>query len=115
MTPVESSDVLVYAPELSALNPAQIEIYLDLAKSFVFETKWGAKYKSGVCLLTAHFLTLQSRGGGASGHITSESVGELSVSYSSLASSSDEDYKTTTYGSMYIALRKTLKITPLVV
>lgn len=114
MTTVETSDVLVYAPELSSLDNSFVQVYLDLAKNFVFENKWERKYKQAVCLLTAHFLTIAQRAGGSAGPITSESVGELSISYGSVSDKGDE-LLTTTYGSMYFALRKTLKITPLVV
>lgn len=114
MTVVEVADVLTYAPEISSLGNPLIQVYLDLAKNFVFETKWERKYKQAICLLTAHFCTLKNRSAGGVGPITSESVGELSISYGNVSDKGDE-LLTTTYGSMYYALRKTLKITPLVV
>ena len=114
MTTVTASDVLIYAPELSTLNNDLVEVYLELAQNFVYENKWGRKYKQAVCLLTAHFLTIKQRSAGSAGPITSESVGELSVSYGAVSDKADE-LLTTTYGSMYYSLRKTLTITPLVV
>lgn len=114
MITIETSDVLMYAPELSNENASTFEVYIDLAKSFVFENKWERKYKQAVCLLTAHFLTLKNRASGGSGPITQESVGELSVSYGAVSDKANE-LLTTNYGTMYFQLRKTLKITPLVV
>lgn len=112
MTIVTTADVISYAPELT--GNALLQIYLDFAKTFVNETKWGVKYKASVCLLTAHFVTLSIRGAGSSGPITSERVGELAVSYGSASDKADE-LLATTYGTMYLQYRKTLTITPLVV
>lgn len=114
MTNVEISDVLLIAPELSNLSEPLIEFFIELAKDHVNETKWGARYKRAVCLLTAHLLTLKNRGAGGAGAITSESVGELSVSYGAVSDKADV-LLTTTYGSMFYSLRKTLSITPMVV
>lgn len=111
-TAVVPADVIAYAPELTG-NPL-IQIYLDLAKTFVFENKWGVKYKPAVCLLTAHFLTLQLRLAGSAGPITQEAVGELSISYGAVSDKADE-LQATTYGTIYLQYRKTLTITPLVV
>jgi len=112
-TPVEIADVLVYAPELSAVPTSQMQIYLDLAKNFVFEGKWERKYMQGVCLLTAHMVSITMGGSNNSGPIASESVGELSISYSN--GPMDDELQGTSYGELYLMLRKTLKITPLVV
>lgn len=112
-TQVEIADVLVYAPELSTLSNPFLQIYLDLAKNFVFESKWERKYKQAVCLLTAHMVSMTSTGANNSGPIASESVGELSISYSN--GQMDDELQSTTYGEIYLMLRKTLKITPLVV
>jgi len=112
-TPVEIADVLVYAPELASVPTPQMQIYLDLAKNFVFEGKWERKYKQAVCLLTAHMVSMTSTGANNSGPIASESVGELSISYAN--SPMDDELQSTTYGELYYMLRKTLKITPLVV
>lgn len=112
-TPVAFSDVLVYAPELASIAPAKQQVYLDLAKNFVFEAKWGRKYKQAVCLLTAHFLSMTATGATNQGPIASESVGELSISYSN--ASSDDELQKTSYGELYFMLRKTLTTTPLVV
>ena len=112
-TPVEIADVLVYAPELSTLPSPFMQVYLDLAKNFVFETKWERKYKQAVCLLTAHMVSMTKTGGNNSGPIASESVGELSISYSN--ATMDDELQRTSYGELYLMLRKTLKITPLVV
>lgn len=114
MTSVEASDVINIAPELSSMDTGLVEFYLELAKNFVNETKWGRKYKQAVCLLTAHFLVIKNREGGSAGPVTSEAVGELSIGYGSVSDKGDE-LLATTYGSMYFSLRKTLTITPLVV
>lgn len=112
-TPVLAADVKALAEELTTVLDAKVNLYIELAKLQVLESFWGAKYKMGVVTLAAHLLTLMNRAGGSAGSVSSEAVGELSISYS--APTSDSELGTTTYGSMYIALRKTLNITPLVV
>ena len=92
-------------------NPA-IQIYLDLAIKCTPESIWGGCTEEAVKLLTAHYLTLASRGG-KGGSITAEKVGNLAQSFS--AGSTTDDMASTSYGMMYSKLRKTLVITPMVV
>jgi len=112
MITISTTDVFKYAPELASTTSGVAQVYLGLALNFVNEQKWGRKYVQAVCLMTAHLLTLQIRKSSA-GAITSESVGELSVSYST-PSTGDEELKSTIYGAAYFMLRKTLSFSPVV-
>lgn len=93
-----------------SLTNSQIKIYLDMATNCVDETVWGKKADDAIKLLTAHYLTLASRGGN-SGSVTSEKVGDLQKSFSN-AQTDDSELATTSYGQMYLQMRKTLVITP---
>ena len=133
-TPVLPSDVVKVAPEYlefsQDMEPGggneQMTNFIEIAKEFICEGKWGrpTKYVTAVSYLTAHIMKdggigVESNGSSSvSGPVTSERVGDLSRTYASnaLTSGSQTDlmFSTTKYGRMYLALRKTLLVTPFV-
>ncbi len=114
MIVVTTQDVLKFAPDLDA-DPALLDVYLDLARDLVGETAWGTRYTKGVSLLTLHLFTIGSlEGSGSLKAVTSESVGELSVSYSS-PETLDAGLSLTKWGQLFKLLRGTIGLTPLVV
>lgn len=98
------------APELKAEDDGRIDTFLGFAALSVNANVWGDKSDLGVAVMAAHLLTLSNRGG-VSGAVTSEKVGDLARSYSS-TKASDETLMSTSYGSWFIQLRKSLPITP---
>lgn len=96
--------------EFSAVAPAKIQTFLDIASLRVSQPKWGDKTAYATALLAAHMLaTSGAQGGGSSGGpVTAEQVGDVSRSYGTVGQqgSGDEDLRTTRYGIDFIALRK---------
>lgn len=110
---VTVQNVTDVAPELSTQSPERIELFIEYARLFLCEDKFGEKAKFAVILLTAHLLTLANRGG-QGGAVSSESVGDLSRSFAT-GDMSDGEYGQTSYGQMFLRLRKSLVTTPIIV
>jgi hypothetical protein len=91
------------APELSSESPSRANIFLDIAKNQVVASVWGDRYTNGVLLLAAHFMTLANRKG-VGGPVTGLSAGDMSISYGSTQAKSD--LANTSYGLLYLELRK---------
>lgn len=115
MPQATAKDVKDFAGEFSEASDSKIELFLEYARSWVHETKWGNKQKFAEILMCCHLLTLQQRGGGVSGPVTAERVGDVNISYGQAASTGNEALSTTAYGLQFLALRKTLIITPIVI
>ena len=109
----DKATVKLIAPELSTETDGRLDLFLNLASLSFDSTVWGDKLAMGICLMVAHLVTLANRRG-SGGNISSQSVGGVSVSYSN-SGQGDDELKTTSYGQMYIKLRKSLVITPLIV
>lgn len=129
MIAVTPDDVALVAPEFKTMaedvaggGQAQMESMIDLARTFVNEGVFGTKAKLGISFMTAHMLKELGYGDGAStdanGPVTSEKVGDLQRSYGQLnlanASVGDQLLSTTRYGKMFLYLRRTIVLTPMV-
>ena len=115
---ITATDVTNVAPEFTSQAQARIDSFIDIARGFICEEKWGEKAKNAIIFYTAHLLSLASRGAsGASGPVTAERVGELSRSYGQISGGSDSEMELsqTPYGLIFISMRKGLLITPLVI
>lgn len=105
-TPALVRDV---ASTLKDAPDAELQVYLDIASNWLSESAWGAKYPTGLALMAAHLKTLESRGG--KGQVTSMSAGGVSRSYASLGT---DELAQTSYGALFLSLRRTLPLTPVV-
>lgn len=89
---------------------SSIEPYIEIASMRVPVRVWGKAAKYATALLAAHMLTASGRGGlgAGGGSINSETVGDLSRSFSvvGMAGSSDQELLTTRYGIDYVAFRR---------
>ena len=116
MIEVLPSDVTAIAKEF--LLRDDIEVFIEYARLFICEDKWGDKAKLGIILMTAHLMT-ELDIGSQPGFVTSETVGDLSRGYgmptSTGLSASDSLLMTTKYGKQFALIRKTIVTTPLVV
>lgn len=120
--PITAEDIANVAPELAisaTLTEERINLFIDYARLYVSENKFGPKAKLGIILMCAHMLTKygSGSGGGYVGGIASESVADISVSYAAptiQGSASDQILNTTTYGQQYLMLRRTIPMGPLV-
>lgn len=119
------------APEIpqgdSGPNDARMQRFIGYAQPQVNPAAWGvpgtvaapSKADLALAYLTAHLMT--RRGGAAAqapGALTQEKVGDITTTYASPAGAekdSEKEYNTTAYGKMYLALRRTIPTTPLVV
>ena len=110
-TIVTAAQVKAFAAEFATVSDAKVDLYISYAGLFLAENKWKNRYTFGVILMACHLLSLSGRTG-AAGALSSERVGDLSVSYSS--SAGDDELRTTSYGEQYISLRKTITTTPIV-
>ena len=104
------------APEVNDAPDATLSFFIEVASFRNSESVWGVKYNYAVALDALHEYTM-SRKSGSGGQVTSERVGDMQVSYGQFNSSKDvsNTYDLTSYGQMYLNLRKTLVITPIVV
>lgn len=121
--PITPEKVRIFAPEFKDLSDEEIQMYIDLADSFLCTKKWGAKAAQGLMLMTCHLMKtmgLGATGGGSSGAVgpvTSERVGDLSRSYATAnvgSGATDNLLAMTRYGQLLVLLRKTMVFTPMV-
>jgi len=105
------SDLQKIAPEFSQEDSSRVNFFLKIARRGISETVWGDQYDDGVLFLTAHYLTVANRNG-VGGSVTKEKVGDLEVSYSSQG---DSEFDTTSWGRLYLSIKKTLVTGPRVV
>lgn len=116
MAQAVAEDVRAFADEFAGLSDPKLNLFLEYARRWVHETKWGDSQKLAEVLMCAHLLTMQERArGGVAGPVTAERVGDVNISYGSTTVTGDEALSTTSYGQQFIELRKTLLITPIVV
>jgi hypothetical protein len=102
------------APEFKNKTSEEIQVFIDIAKTMIDQSVWGDKYDYGVAYLAAHLMTVSARGG-TSGSVVKEQVGEITVQYSQPMSDGVKSlYLSTSYGSIYLSLRNSLVLTPLV-
>jgi uncharacterized protein DUF4054 len=103
---------------LQAADDAVLQVFLDEAALHVDAGAWSARYDTGHALLAAHLFTDGSRGATNSpikGPIVAESLGPASRTYAqSLVKVQDDvlNLNGTTYGRRFLALRRTLVLTP---
>jgi hypothetical protein len=101
------------APELASETDERLNLYLGFAQLTINTSVWRDKADMGTALLACHMITMGNRQG-SGGAIASESVGGISVSYST-TQGKDGELSSTSYGSLYLQMRKTLVITPMIV
>lgn len=115
---ITPSELKKFAPEFEDQPNSRLNIFIGMADRMVNESCWGDKADDARLLLSAHFTTLGDRGaGGTAGAVTSEKVGDLQTNYANPSSSSGKgsEFMSTSYGQIYLQLRKTLVVTPMVV
>ena len=117
---VDAQYIINYFPALGLSTPTDddmINRYLVWATTLTDEAIWLTKYDLGVANLTAHFIQMNKSGGsggGASGPITQEKVGDLSRSYGQVTSGSQiSDIGETAYGRQYQWLISSLTTSPI--
>lgn len=113
---IAATDVTNVAQEFSTETQSRIESFIEYARLFVCEERWGSRAKLAIIYYTAHLLKMSKLGeAGATGPVTAERVGELSRSYGQSSSSENGDLDSTSYGKMIVGMRRQILITPIVV
>lgn len=107
---ITSDTVILVAPEFSSQDTDRIDFFITQASQYINRRVWGDKADYAHALYTAHLMTVSARSGSTG--VTAERVGELSRNY---ATPTDNALGSTSYGSLFISLRKTLLISPIVV
>lgn len=104
------AQVVAIEPLAANVDDVAQELFLATAGLLVDVDEWGGLYDQGVLYMAAHLGLLSSwslaGAGGASGPVTSESLGPMSRSYANLfqASASDGVLGTTKWGKIYLML-----------
>lgn len=95
------------------VDDSLIDEFITIAADFVNSSIWGTKYDFAHALMTCHLMSSAGVITTASGPVESVKVGDLSTTYAVSASDSDS-LGTTTYGNLFLQLRRTLLISPIV-
>jgi len=118
MLPMASSDPASLVLSASTLEggDATVQFALECACSQINLCRWGVKASCGHIYLTGHFLSVQSgAGGGEGGAVSSKKIDKISIGYATPTfDSSDAALASTKWGRMYLALRDTIFVTPVV-
>ncbi len=91
---------------------AMLDFWLTVAGGYVDAIVWDALYTAGMSLCLAHHLVIAHNNSagdpGASGLISSQSAGDVSVSYDTNAASEDKagQWNLTSYGKQYIRMAR---------
>lgn len=105
--------VMVPASDTFEGGTAAIDEFISCTCRMINLEYWGNKASCGHAYLAAHYATIASDDGGEVGPVTARTLDKLSESYASSASS-DVDFGSTRYGRLYVQMRKTLVVAPIV-
>lgn len=113
---------LLRYPEFSGVDADLIALYFEDAEIVLCKKVWGKFYEQGLCALVAHNLAIKGvlnvdadgnptyANGEQFKAVSSKSAGGLSLSYSQASSSNanvtDYDLSSTSYGLLYLRLRR---------
>lgn len=99
------------ATEFASTDSDVVQSYIDIAENYVSLSFWGENRFNFIhALMTAHLMKQVS--GGGSGPVSSERLGDISVTYAANAVSSD-DLSSTTYGALIKQLGGSIRKTPM--
>ncbi len=93
----------------------RLSLFIAQAQRRVSESVFGDYYDDAVSYLTAHLLSREAQANGGKGFVSSESVGDLSRSYTQTGGILASGYSSTTYGQEYLKLVRLVQPSPMVV
>ncbi len=106
-------------PEFVSQSDARVTLFLDQASRRISASAFGTLYDDAQSYLAAHLIAVSARASGmtlsgASGPVTSETVGPLSRSYASNygATTGSDAYNATPYGQEFQRLLSLCFLTP---
>lgn len=103
--------VLVWDETPMTPGADQVQFVLDCTCQQINLQCWGQKADCGHIWLTAHYLSVQS--GQSGGSVSGKSIDKLSISYA-VTAPSDPELGATKWGRMYLQLRQSIVILPVV-
>lgn len=106
---VTADSIRAMFPEFVSGADDYINIFISSAKLMICESMYGPRYDLAVSYLTAHLMKTSSDNG--SGEVSKEKVGDLSREFKSgisYNSSNGSGYSSTTYGTQFLTIRKSL-------
>lgn len=101
--------------EFDSVDSRDLSTWQRISQARISLAVWGAKSHIAHALLWSHMLKRANLGSGstASGPVSSESAGDVSVSYA-VANVDSSDYATTVYGREFDSMRKAIFVGPVV-
>lgn len=111
---VTKTDITSRWGEFSGISDAQWTAFIADALLQVNVDVWGSKYTLGVIYLVAHFAKV-SKMSGASGPVSSETVGQVSRTYKIANFDQWNEYGSTGYGLSYLRMLYSLPLARLTV
>jgi len=115
---VSASDITSRFTEFASVSSTIINLMIDDAELSVNRAVWGLKADLATIYLVAHLLTLagQGTGGGSTGAVIEKKVGDLTKKFASpQMKSTDSGLGSTSYGRLFLRLRKEIVKSPMVV
>lgn len=113
---ITKQNIIDIAPALSTRPDAEFNAAIAAAARFINPRIWGEKTYDGEIYYAAHVMTLAVQGASAGqGTVTSETVGELSRTFSNVITPTKSPFGTTSYGRHLLWMLSTLAVSPLVV
>ena len=104
-----ASDLKARYPEFDSVSDALVDFAISDAGRFV-DTGWfEGDYQRAIMALAAHFLVQDGALGGrtdVSGNITSDKLGDASISYGAAVGAGSSEYGTTSYGRAFLRLQR---------
>lgn len=100
-------DILLdIAPEYAIEDSSKLGRFIGYAAEDVNREFFGTRADRATAYLAAHMLARSAASSSAAGAVTSEKVGDVSVSYAVNSAAGAADLATTSYGSEFVRLRK---------
>lgn len=104
-----ASELKARYPEFASVSDTLVNFAISDAGRFV-DTGWfEADYQRAIMALAAHILVQDGALGGStvvSGNITSEKLGDASVSYGAAVGAGNSEYGTTSYGRYFLKIQR---------
>jgi hypothetical protein len=100
--------------EFASEGDSRVQLFIDQASRRLSESVFGDYYDDAVGFLTAHMLSRSTATAGR-GFVSSETVGQLSRSYTQSGGILASGYATTSYGQEFSRLLRLVQPSPMVV
>ena len=105
-------DVICVAPQFTD-QQTRVDKVIVKAEKCIDEVVWGTKAVDAAALLTAHMLTVFDQLG-IGGEIKRKKLGDEEIEFGVNTSNDAHELSTTGYGKLYLGLRRTLQLSPLI-